>query len=155
MDKSLEKPFFGAILKGFHIIDNCSAGEQSSVIKFLSSSNTFLGEWGVARCTLKWLNSSAALLNLTFGPGLVDDCASCAVIAVGPLGLHVHSVSQAPLGSAADWYSSLKNGSGYIGYGGTPTSFYLHSSRDPCCMSVHPERTLRVFFYALYSSKHL
>lgn len=56
----------------------------------------------------KDLTPLTLLLNLTFSLWLVDDCISCAVIAVCPRGLCVCSLSLAPHGCAADRSSFLK-----------------------------------------------
>lgn len=48
------------------------------------------------------------------------------------------TMSLAPLGSAADWYSSLKNGSGYTS-SKIHTPNYLYSGKEPLCMSVQLE----------------
>ncbi len=106
-----------------------SIGGQVSLIKSSSSSNTFTSQWGL-RVGLK--KDLTPLLHccwiLHLASRLVDDCISCAVIAVCPLGLRVCSLSLAPLGCAADCSSFLKKWVTLCGLQ-HDTYFYLYSGQ--------------------------
>lgn len=100
---------------------------QVSLIKSSSISNTVMRRWGLLVGLKK---DPAPLLHccwiLHLASRLVDDCISCAVIAVCPLGLLVCSLSLAPLGCAADCSSFLKK---WVMVCGLPHDTYLYSGQ--------------------------